>query len=408
MKNYYFPIILLFSMISGGLTGHFLGNNATQLKFLGDIFLNLIFVAIVPLIFFSISSAVARMKSESGMFWKVMFYMLATFLLTSMVAAIFMIVVVSIFPPAQQLMISLPSLPHMEKISLSDQMISIFTVSDFSKLLSHQNMLPLILFSILTGFATAASGEKGKVFSAFLQSGSDVMLKLISIIMYLAPIGFFGFFAVLVGELGKTILDNYVRATVIYYSAATVYFFIAFSFFAYLSGKKGLSRFWKNISIPSLTALATCSSAASIPANLQAAKKMGVSETIYETVIPVGSLLHKDGSVLGAIVKIAFLFGVFHLSFTSAGVLLTALAIAVLVGSVMGAIPSGGMLGEMLILSFYGFPPETLMLIAAISIIIDPIATMLNVTGNTVCCLLIARLAEDKSTVAEIQPLHLA
>lgn len=141
-----------------------------------------------------------------------------------------------------------------------------------------------------------------------------------------------------------------------------------------------------------ITALATCSSAASIPVNLQAAKNMKVSTDVYETVVPMGAILHKDGSVLGAIVKIAFLFGIYGMSFTQPSVLLTALMIALLVGTVMGAIPSGGMLGEMLILSFYGFPPESLLIIAAISIIIDPIATMLNVNGDSVCSMLVDRL----------------
>ena len=94
--------------------------------------------------------------------------------------------------------------------------------------------------------------------------------------------------------------------------------------------------------------------------------------------------------------KIAFLFGIFHLNFSSPSVLLAALGISILVGTVMGAIPSGGMLGELLILSVYGFPPAVLIIIAAISIIIDPLATMLNVTCNSVSSMMIARLVEGK------------
>ncbi|VEB32438.1 sodium:dicarboxylate symporter protein [Legionella cherrii] len=127
-----------------------------------------------------------------------------------------------------------------------------------------------------------------------------------------------------------------------------------------------------------------------------AAKKMQVAPEIYETVIPLGTIIHKDGSVIGGMFKIAFLFGIFHLNFSSPGVLLTALGISLLVGTVMGAIPSGGMLGELLILSAYGFPPSVLIIIAAISIIIDPLATMLNVTCNSVSSMMVARLVEGK------------
>ena len=106
------------------------------------------------------------------------------------------------------------------------------------------------------------------------------------------------------------------------------------------------------------------------------------------------AIIHKEGSVIGGMVKIAFLFGMYHLDFSGAGVLFTALGVSMLVGTVMGAIPSGGMLGELLILSIYGFPPTALLTIAAISIIIDPMATMLNVTGNSVSSMMIARLVE--------------
>jgi Na+/H+-dicarboxylate symporter len=251
-------------------------------------------------------------------------------------------------------------------------------------------MLPLIFFSLLVGIA--ATHVKSQPFTAFLNAGAMIFMKVISYIMLLAPIGFFAFFAVLVSELGPQIIQQYLRVTWIYYSAAVLYFILFYTLFVYLAnGVKGIKSFWGNVFVPMITSLATCSSAASIPANLAATEKMGVPISICETVIPVGAIVHKDGSVLGAIVKIAFLFGIYGMAFSSLGAIMTAIFIAILVGTVMGAIPSGGMLGEMLILSFYGFPPESLLIIAAISIIIDPIATMLNVTGDSVAAILVAR-----------------
>lgn len=390
LKSYAFPILLFLSILLGGFAGHQLGAEAARLKPLGDIFLNLIFTVIVPLIFFSVSSAVARM-GDSRQLGKTLSVMLITFLFTSTIAAVYMIGVVKIFPPALGVTLNIPVTNKINHIEIADQIVNIFTVTDFTKLLSHQNMLALIFFSILVGLATSALGEKSKSFAGFLHAGTDVFMKVITYIMYYAPIGFFAYFAVLAGELGPKLMENYFRVAVIYYVSATLYFFLAFTFFACLAGKNSIKRFWSSVLIPMLTALATCSSAASIPANLQATKKMGLPESIYETVIPLGTVLHKDGSVLGAIIKIAFLFGIYHMSFSGPAVLLTALFIALLVGTVMGAIPSGGMLGEMVILSLYGFPPQALIIIAAISIIIDPLATMLNVTGNTICSLLVTR-----------------
>lgn len=396
---YLFSIILLLSLVLGGLTGFALGNKAFILKPLGDIFLNLIFTAVVPLVFFSVASSIAQI-GKSHQVIKLFSSMIFSFLFMGIVAAVFMLCVVKWFPPAQGVVLTLQKPEAIAQVNAADQIVSVFTVSDFSKLLTHQNMLALIVFSILVGFATYASGEKGKAFSAFLQSGAEIFMKVIGFIMYYAPIGFFAYFAVLVADLGPKLLESYFRVGVIYYTAAILYFVMAFSFFAYLAGKnKGLTLFWKYVPVPMITSLATCSSAASIPANLQATKNIGIAPEVYETVVPIGSILHKDGSILGGVVKIAFLFGIFHMSFMGPMVLLTALLVALLVGTVMGAIPSGGMLGEMLILSLYGFPPQALFIIAAISIIIDPIATMLNVTGNTICSMLVGRLVEGKKWV---------
>ncbi len=394
LKYYAFPLLLIASILLGGLVGCFLPQYAQPLKPLGDIFLNLIFTAIVPLIFFSVASAIARAGSLQKL-GKIIFYMAIVFVFTGLIAAFFALTAVVLFPPAQGIYLPLSSAEKITAVSLSNQIATIFTVSDFSKLLSHENMLALIVFSILVGFATSSTkNEKAK---SFLTSGEEIFMRVFTIIMYYAPIGFFAYFAVLVSQLGAKLIESYLRVAIIYYVIALIYFFIAYTWYAYLAAKKtGVKLFWKNIFLPMITAIATCSSAASLPANLAATKNMRVSAEIYETVVPLGTMIHKDGSVIGGVIKIAFLFGIFHLNFTSPSVLFTALGVSLLVGTVMGAIPSGGMLGELLILTVYGFPPSVLIIIAAISIIIDPPATLLNVTGNSVSSMMIARLVDGK------------
>lgn len=397
LRPYLFPLILLGSILTGGLTGYLLGPQSHYLKPLGDIFINLIFTTIVPLIFFSISSAIARTGSI-GKLGKIMSYMSLVFIATGLFAALYSLWVVLIFPPAEGVHLSL-SLPKQNtSVNIAEQIVGMFTVSDFTQLLSHQHMLALIVFSILIGLAvTQITKEKSALTLSILEAGETLFMRLFDLIMYYAPLGFFAYFAVLVSELGPQVMGNYLRVTILYYSSATLYFIIASTLFAFLAAKqKGVRLYWSNVLVPMLTSLATCSSAASIPANLAATKKMHVPSEIADTTIPLGSLIHKDGSVIGGMFKIAFLFGLFQLDFTSPMVLLTALGVSVLVGTVMGAIPSGGMLGELLILSVYGFPPSVLIAIAAISIIIDPLATMLNVTGNSVSSMLIARLVNGK------------
>ncbi|MGL5741285.1 MAG: dicarboxylate/amino acid:cation symporter [Legionella sp.] len=394
--SYLFPLILISAILLGGFTGYFWGQVTPYLKPFGNIFLNLIFTAIVPLIFFSVASAIARAGAMEKL-GKIAFYMTIVFLCTGIIAAVYTLFIVSIFPPAQGIVLPLTAPQQTANPNILNQISEIFTVPEFSNLLSHKHILALVIFSILVGLAASNSKEKGKTFIDFLHAGEEVFMRVFALMMYYAPLGFFAYFAVLVHELGPQLMANYLRIAVLYYAFGIIYFVLAYTLFAYIAGKtKGIKLFWNAIFLPVVTSIATCSSAASIPANLMATKKMRVHPEIYETVIPLGTIIHKEGSIIGGVFKIAFLFGIFHFYFSGASVLLTALGISLLVGTVMGAIPSGGMLGELLILSVYGFPPSVLIAIAAISIIIDPLATMLNVTCNSVSSMLVARFVEGK------------
>jgi len=397
LRSYAFTIILMASIILGGATGYCFGAETKWLKPLGDIFLNLMLTTLVPLIFFNVSSAIARIGSV-GKLGRIFSAMAMVFIFTGIVAASLTLLVMALFPPAQgvALMLDLSSKPV--STGFLNHITGIFTVTDFSKLLSHEHMLALIVFAILVGLAASSRDDtKNNSFVLMLKSGEEVFMRVFSLIMLYAPIGFFAYFATLISELGPALVHSYVRVALTYYIFAIAYFIFAYTAYAYIAGNTvGITLFWKNVFLPAATAIATCSSAASIPANLVATSRMHVSTTIVETAIPLGSIIHKDGSVIGGVVKIAFLFGLFHLQFSGMSVLLTALGVSLLVGTVMGAIPSGGMLGELLILTAYGLPPSALIAIAAISIIIDPIATMLNVTGNSVSAMMVARLVDGK------------
>lgn len=389
---------LILAILLGSVTGYWMGEIVPYLKPIGDIFLNLLFTIIVPLIFFSVACAVARAGS-SDKISKIFYSMFSVFLMTSIVAASLTLFLVMIFPPAKDVVMTLSAAKQPVMNGFLNQIVSLFTVAQFSDLFSHQHMLALIVFSLLLGGAVSSVHTKHQLrFLALLEAGESIFMRMFSLIMYVAPIGFFAYFAVLVHELGLTLLQSYARVTCLYYIFAALYFVLVYTLYAYLAYKEsGIQRFWKNIGLPATTAIATCSGAASIPANLVATKNMGVPAEIAEIMIPVGTMIHKDGSMIGGMIKIAFLFGLFHLKFAGVTTLLTALGVSILVGSVMGAIPSGGMLGELLILSVYGFPSSALLVIAAISILIDPIATLLNVTGNSISSLMCTRLVEKLS-----------
>jgi Na+/H+-dicarboxylate symporter len=259
-------------------------------------------------------------------------------------------------------------------------------------------MLALIIFASLIGVSACTLGEKARAFTSFLVAGSQVMMKAISYIMLYAPIGLGAYFAYLIGVLGPQILGTYVRAMTIYYPMAIAYFFICFSFYVFLAaGKKGLKIFWPNIMPAAVTALATSSSMATIPANLEAAKRIGVPEDIREMVIPIGSTIHMDGSCLSAVLKTAVLFGLFHMDFSSPWAMVTAVGVALLSGTVMSGIPAGGFLGELMIVTLYGFPIVAMPIISMIGTLVDPPATMVNAIGDNVSSMLVARILGGKN-----------
>ena len=164
-------------------------------------------------------------------------------------------------------------------------------------------------------------------------------------------------------------------------------------------GKLGVTKFWKNILTPAATAFGTGSSFATLPVNLAAAKNIGIPKDIRETVLPLGATIHMDGSCLSAILKIAFVFGVFNMDFSGIGTFLTAIGISLLSGVVMSGIPGGGFIGEMLIITLYGLPIQALPLISAIGVVVDPPATMVNATGDTVASMLVTRGLEGKDWI---------
>lgn len=397
-QSYGSLVLLLFGIGLGSIFGIFASDYVHYLKPIGDIFLNLLFTAVIPLIFFAITSAVSTIAGDHRV-GKIITYMGLVFLGTVVIAALSIISIFLLFP----LQFSLPegiseiALPEESLRTWEDSLVEFLTVGEFSQLLSRQHMLAFIIFSFILGIAALKSGPEGEHFRKFLISGNEVMKVLLTFIMKLAPIGLGAYFAYQVGTIGPQLFGVYAKPLAVYYLWGTVYFFVFFSLYAFLAyGKIGVKRFWKNNIIPSITAISTCSSFACIPANLKAAKGMGISEEIGNVVVPLGASLHKDGSSLSSIVKIVTAFSIIGRDFTDPITILTAIGITVLVSIVAGGIPSGGFIGELLMITVYGLPLEAVPAVMIIGALVDPLATVLNSTGDTVAAMLVNKFVGNK------------
>ena len=265
-KSYGMPIVLLISILIGTLLG-LLVKDTSIFKPFGDIFINLMYTIVVPLVFFTISSSIANMVNLKRL-GKILKYVFIVFVITSLISSIFMLFGLSIFDVAKGVNISLTT-GEVEKVDVGSQIVKALTVTDFGDLFSRKNMLPLIIFSILFGISVALLKEKSSGLKKILDTLSLVMMKIVKIIMYYAPIGLCAYFANLVGEFGPELIGSYAKTMIFYYVMCVLYFLIFYTIYAYIAGRKsGVKKFYKNILPVVLTSFATQSSLASLPTNL--------------------------------------------------------------------------------------------------------------------------------------------
>ena len=394
LSNYKTTIILLVAIIVGAIVGIIFQEKATILQPLGDIFLNLLLVVIVPLVFLTITTSIAKMENPKRL-GKIMITIIVVFAVTSLIAVLVGFAstyFIKLVNPedGEKIKTSLEETGSAEEsdeeeVTIADRTVQLLTVNDFSKLLSKDNIIAILVASIICGIAIRMSEEKGKKVLDLLISANDVVQNVVKIIMYYAPIGLACYFAALIGTFGASIAVGYLKTFVIYTIVALAFYFIFYTIYAFIAGgKKGIKLFWKNAVPSTLTALATCSSAACIPINVECAKKMGVPDDIAETTIPMGTSFHKDGSMIG-----------------SAGVL-QVLGVAIIANLLITGVPiGGGTISEMLIVTMMGFPVASLPILTMIATIIDAPATMLNVVGDTVSSMVVTRIVDGKNWIKE-------
>ena len=396
-QNYTFLAIMLGAMILGALFGWLAPSAATAIKPLGTVFINMMFCIVVPLVFSSIAGAVANMKSRRRA-GKIMGVTVATFVITGAIAAVIMFLLIQVFPPVLTPWTELQAEEMGEYATISDMIVNFFTASDFVGLLSRRAMLPLIVFSILFGFAVNLNGGSETLVAKFLDDLTNVMLKFVKIVTYYAPIAFFAIFADLVASYGPQIPEAYGRALLLYYPLCFVYIFTAFPLFAWFGGGKGAVKvMFRHIVKPAVVSLGTCSSVATIPTNMEEAEATGISKDVSDMVLPLGATMHMDGSCFSCVLKIAFVLGVFgqDMGFER---LIPIVLVAVLSSVGMSGVPGGGYIGEYIICSIF-FPTQmevAFPILVAIGNLVDPPATMINSAGDYVVSFIVSRFVDGK------------
>lgn len=398
MKNiwntYKSSVILLGSMVLGGVIGLFWGKGAKILQPVADIFLNLLYCCVVPLIFCSLTAAIAKMENLVKL-RKILITFLIGTILTGVISCLFMVAAALMFDPAKGAVLDLAE--KVEDVNGSMNFLGMFTVKDFPLLFSKSNLMALIVFTVMFSIAIIMTGEKGKPVLKLMEALSDIIVNVVGIVMKIAPIGLGCYFAILIGEYGDQVIGPLSRAIIIYCAVIIVYFVLSQTIMAYIgAGTAGVKRWWKTALAPTLTALGTCSSAATLPLNMIQGKQLGIPDDIADITIPLGANLHKDGACIIQILKIAFLCSIFGIPYATPRNIIMSIVVAVVASVVMGGIPAGGYVAEIFIISAFGFPTVAIPVMVLIGTITDAPATVVNVTGDTGLAMVIARIVDGK------------
>ena len=400
LKNYKTTIILISSLIIGAILGLTFKEDINVIKPLGDLFLNLLFVVIVPLMFLTITTTIAKMDSPKRL-KKIFGRIVIISVITSIIAVMFSVCVTNTFNLVNEKDTKViresfsKEKVKKENLNFLESTVNLISVKDFNMLLSKDNVVAIVVFGILFGFALRKDKKKTKPLLDVLESANSAILNLVKIIMIYAPIGIGAYFASLIGTFGGEIAKGYLKTFIIYTLAALVFYFIFYTIYAFIAGgKKAVKSFWKNAPLPTFTALSTCSSAASLPVNIDSAKKMGIPDDVSETFIGLGTSLHQDGSIIGSVFKIMFLVSLLGGNVA----LITIIVVSLMATLLITAVPiGGGTVSESLIISMLGYPMAALPLLTMVATVIDPPATVLNVVGDEAAAMLVARSVDGKN-----------
>mgnify|MGYP003243238189 CR=1 FL=1 len=374
LKNYWFILCMLTGIVAGCLVGAFAPSFGSKIEFLGTLFINMMFCVVVPMVFCSIASAIANMKSvkRAG---KIMGVTIATFLVTAAIAGVLMYIVCRIFPLVDG-HYTIVEGEVGEALGFGDMIVNFFTKPDFAELLSRRAILPLIVAAVLFGFGVQMNGGPETKTAQFLEDITNCIMKTVKLVTYYAPIGFFGFFASLVATYGPTLIGDYSQ---------------------FGGGKGGAKIMFSKLFRPAAVSFGTCSSVATIPTNMEVAEESGISKDVTDIVLPLGATMHMDGSAMSAIIKVAFLFGVFGMDFSTDKAIL-AIIVAVFSSVAMSGIPGGGGTGELVVCTIF-FPDQLAIaypIALAIGNLVDPPATMVNAAGDYVVSFIVSRYVDGK------------
>jgi Na+/H+-dicarboxylate symporter len=395
---------ILIGLVLGVLVGLIFGAKASSSALfgaLGNLFLTLIKMVIVPLVFASLvagAAGVGDVKKLGRMGGKTVVY----FLITTALAVLIGLVLANVIRPGSGLVMDMgtATFEARKAPSLLDTIVGIFPANPLDAMLKVQ-MLPIIVFALFIGISIALIGERGKPVLDVTESFAQVMYKLTSLIMEFAPYGVFGLIATTVGKYGATVLLPFLKVIIAVYLGCLLHMGIVYSLTVSGFGKMSPSAFFRGILPAQIVAFSTSSSSATLPVTMRCTEEnLGVPKGVSSFVLPLGATINMDGTALYQGVCALFVAQVYGLGL-SLSQQLTIVLTATLASIGTAGVPGAGLIMLTMVLTSVGLPLEGVGLIAGIDRILDMARTTVNITGDAAASVFVAATERELASAQE-------
>lgn len=401
------PMQMLLGLVLGVVVGAIVSSDfaSTYLQPLGQLFIRLIRMVVVPLVFATLVAGAAGISDISKL-GRVATKTVLVFALTTAVSVAFGLIVAGLIDPGLGLTLSTEGLVAKQVAApgLSKVLLDIVPLNPFDAF-TKGNMLQVIFFAIMFGFCLSALGERGKPVLHFFELVGDVMIRMTNVVMRYAPIGVFGLIAFTVSRhglavllpLGKLILASFVATVLL---VVVVYIPIVVGIIRIPVG-----TYFRGIFEPWMIAFTTCSSAAAMASNLLASRKLGATKTISSFAVPLGNTINMNGTAVYMGITAIFAAQVYGIELSIVDQL-TVVLMGVMAAIGTAGVPGAGLIMSTIVFTQIGIPLEAIALIAGVDRILDMIRTSINVVGDSTTALVVTRLegelGSEKLTADEL------
>ncbi|MFO1446041.1 dicarboxylate/amino acid:cation symporter [Bacillus sp. Bva_UNVM-123] len=384
---------IILATILGVFFGGFFGNFMTSIDVFGKIFLRLIQMSIILLVMGQIIEAVGGLNPKK--LGKLGLKTVFVFIFTSFLAAFFGMVIGLLFKIGKGIdstLLSDSPLPEMgQASSIEDTILNFFPTNIISSM-AQGSIVQVIVFAIIFGLALSyvrLDDKENKIFQGTIQFNS-VILKLVTLIMKVAPVGIFFIIASTIGSMGFQVLLPLAKYLLIYCLATFIFLFLWFLFVS-LYCKVSMVKLIKNMTQMSVMALTTTSSAVTLPIALKdAQEKLGIGERITKLVLPLGMSLNSNGSAMHMAITLVTISQIAGISY-SGGEYFYIVILATLASLANAVVPGAGLVSLSIVVPQLGLPMESIALFAGVEWFIGMLRTILNVDSDTLSALVVAK-----------------